>query len=55
MNEPGTLLTASAMAIGVIVWLVRLEGRVNLTEATMKEVKEDLREIKGDVKTLLQK
>jgi hypothetical protein len=27
--EPGTILTAAAMVVGVIVWLVRLEGRLN--------------------------
>ncbi len=27
--EPGVVLTAVAMVVGVIVWLVRLEGRLN--------------------------
>lgn len=40
-------------AVAVVVWLVRLEGRINLSEAQQKDIKDDLGEIKADVKKLL--
>lgn len=51
--EPGLLLTAGALAIGGVVWLVRLEGRVNLADSKFADLKTDLEEIKKDVKSLL--
>ena len=53
MPEWGTILTAGGLVIGGIVWLVRLEGRVNLTEAVLRDLKDDLSEIKRDIKELL--
>lgn len=35
--EPGTLLMAAGMSVGAIVWLVRLEGRINVTDARLEE------------------
>ena len=39
-------------AVVVIVWLVRLEGRINLGDERQKEIKEALTEIKGDVRKI---
>lgn len=35
--EPGTVLIAGGMAIAGVVWLVRLEGRINVTDARLEE------------------
>jgi hypothetical protein len=32
--------------IGAVVWLVRLEGRINLADSRHADIKDDLREIK---------
>ena len=53
MPEWGTILTASLSVVAGIVWLVRLEGRVNLTAAAVRDLKDDLTEIKRDIKELL--
>lgn len=53
--DPGTMLAASGMVVGVVVWLVRLEGRMNVTDAKSEDLKADVIEIKADVKTLLRK
>ena len=51
-----------AAGLSGLVWLVRLEGRINVQEALLKEQKDklleirsDLNEIKTDVKELLKK
>ena len=31
-------LTAAAMVVGVVVWLVRLEGRINVTDARFQDI-----------------
>lgn len=36
--DPQTLLLAGVSVIGAIVWLVRLEGRINVTEAQYAEI-----------------
>ena len=50
-----TLLMAGGMVIGVVVWLVRLEGRVNLSDAHYLDVKAALDEIRACIKELLRK
>jgi hypothetical protein len=40
-------------AVAVIVWLVRLEGRINLGESRQKDINDDLNEIKADLKKIL--
>lgn len=42
-----TIVAIAVPAAGVIVWLVRLEGRINLTDARHQDIKEDLTEIKA--------
>lgn len=39
-------LTIGGAAIAGLVWLLRLEGRVNLADARHADIKEDLKEIK---------
>ena len=40
--EVQTVFYAAIPVVGVIVWFVRLEGRVNTQDAIMKEFREDL-------------
>ena len=49
----GPLLTAGLTVVGAIVWFVRLEGRVNLSESRHSDMKAVVEEIRGDVKQLL--
>ena len=51
--EPGTLLTAGGMAAAAVYWLVRLEGRLNVSDARYDDLKTDVAEIKADGKKLL--
>lgn len=43
--DPGTVLIAGGMFIGAIVWLVRLEGRVNVTDARYQDIIDRLKRI----------
>lgn len=36
--DSGTILSGFMMLIGGVVWLVRLEGRVNVTSAQFEEI-----------------
>jgi hypothetical protein len=36
--EPQVMLIAGGMAVAIVVWLVRLEGRVNVTDARYMEI-----------------
>lgn len=47
--EPSLIVTIVLAAIGVIVWLVRLEGRVNNHDASLKEFREDIRYIRDRI------
>lgn len=47
------ILTLAVLLVGFIVWLIRLEGRVNLADARYLDLKDDVTEIKKDVKTLV--
>lgn len=38
----GEMVTLSLAGIGFVVWCIRLEGRVNTSEALHKELKEDV-------------
>jgi hypothetical protein len=51
--DNGTAFAVIAAGISVVVWLVRLEGRVNLTDARYVDLKVDLHEIKDDLKSLM--
>lgn len=42
-----TLLLAAGMTVGAIVWLVRLEGRINVTDARYQDIIDRLRRIES--------
>lgn len=44
--ELSALMVIAAPVAGVIVWLVRLEGRVNLSDARHADIRDDLKDIK---------
>jgi hypothetical protein len=44
-----TLITIAASTTGVIVWLVRMEGRINKNDASIADVKEDIRYIRARI------
>lgn len=39
---PEAVMAVAAPVVGVIVWLIRLEGRINLQDARYGEIKESL-------------
>lgn len=47
--ELGSLIAVALPAGGAVVWLVRLEGRINLHEAQISEIKEDVRYIRDRI------
>jgi hypothetical protein len=47
--DPGTVLTAAAMAIGVVVWLVRLEGRLNAQGDLYAQLRNDVTYIRDRI------
>lgn len=48
--ESGAALTVAVSFVGAVVWLIRLEGRVNTNEALHETLKENHDELKGDVR-----
>jgi hypothetical protein len=47
MDSQITNVVAVAIpVIGAVVWLVRLEGRINLADSRHADIKDDLKEIK---------
>lgn len=46
----GELLTIILTAVGLIVWLVRLEGRVNLNERLLNDLTRDVHNVQKDVR-----
>lgn len=38
LTDPQTILLAGSMIIGAVVWLVRLEGRINVTDARFLDI-----------------
>jgi hypothetical protein len=56
MMVPPDIQAMAAMAvpaIGVIVWLIRLEGRINVTEALQKKMSEDVAYIRARIDRVL--
>jgi hypothetical protein len=51
--EPSFILGVGLPLAGGLVWLIRLEGRINLNEQRTNDLHSDLSEIKADVKTLI--
>jgi hypothetical protein len=48
--EPGIALTLAAFGVGGIVWLVRLEGRIDKAEQRAQDHSNDITEIKSDMR-----
>jgi hypothetical protein len=46
------LLGLAVPAVGVVVWLIRLEGRIDKNEALQKDMKDDLVYIRDRVDTI---
>lgn len=42
-------LAVGLPAIGVVIWLIRLEGRVNTQDTINKQVRDDLTYIRGRI------
>jgi len=36
--DPGAILTGIVLIVGAIVWLVRLEGRINLNDSRHEDI-----------------
>ena len=47
--SPEAVMAVVAPVVGFIVWLIRLEGRVNLQDARYSEIKESLAYIRDRV------
>ena len=54
-TDAGTALVAGGMVVGAIVWLIRLEGRINLSDSRYADLRAALDEIRLDLKELLRK
>lgn len=48
-----TVLALAVPVAGVIVWLIRLEGRINLQDARYSEIKESLSYIRARLDSAL--
>jgi len=53
--DPGTAIAVGMPMIVGLIWLIRLEGRVNMGERRHEDRDGDIAEIKKDVKQLLQR
>ena len=51
--DPQSIVILIVPAVGVIVWLVRLEGRINTNEALQKSVLEEVRYIRERIDAAL--
>lgn len=50
--DTGLIYTIGATLFGVVIWAVRLEGRVNTSEALVKRIEEGMREIVRELRAL---
>lgn len=48
--ESGAALTVAGSFVGAVIWLIRLEGRVNTNEALHATLKDSHDELKDDVR-----
>lgn len=53
MIDPQAAAAVAVPVVSAIVWLTRLEGRINLLEARHADIKEMLDDIRHDVKKIL--
>ena len=47
--DPGTILAGVALIVGGVVWLVRLEGRVNLNDSRHDDITNRLIRIENKI------
>jgi len=47
--DPGTMLAGAALIVGGVVWLVRLEGRVNLNDSRHDDITNRLIRIENKI------
>jgi hypothetical protein len=47
--DPGTIVTIAGLAVAGVIWLVRLEGRVNGHDIEHKTTREDIRYIRDRI------
>lgn len=47
--DPQTLIAAAVPAVTVIVWLVRLEGRINTNETVTRGLRDDVTYIRNRI------
>jgi len=47
--EPGMVLTLGATCVAGLVWLIRLEGRINLNESVTKALSEDIQYVRARI------
>jgi hypothetical protein len=45
-SQIANVVAVAVPVIGAVVWLVRLEGRINLADSRHADIKDDLKEIK---------
>lgn len=50
--DANTVMAIAAPAVLVVVWLVRLEGRINLADSRHADIKDALNEIKMDIRKI---
>jgi len=53
MDVVALAVAVGVPAVGGVIWLVRLEGRVNVNEALHKELKDDVSYIRERIDTAL--
>lgn len=53
--ESGAALTVAISFVGAVIWLIRLEGRVNTNEALHGSLKDSHDELKEDVRYIRQR
>jgi hypothetical protein len=51
-QEIQTVVAIAVPAVGALAWLFRLQARLDVHDANYASMKDDLREIKGDVKKI---
>lgn len=48
-------IAAIAFIVAPVIWAVRAEGKIEVNKVNISHVAEDISEIKGDIKTILEK
>lgn len=54
MLDVDTLIAVAIPTVGIIVWLVRMEGRINLNDEAIRGMREDLRYVRERIDRALE-